>query len=126
MFILPYFIKEKTSSSGYRIRNISFFLENGGTQLIQIDGNVEEFCKENDLNIKSVKKHKSIYFVNICEEKTNMKGFYSFHEKVAEGLEVWRNFLWVDEEGKDIWNVNGKLKDISISGYTVFDLITTI
>lgn len=126
MFILPYFIKEKVSSSGYRVRNICFFLEKGGTQLIQIDGSVEEFCKENDLVIKNTKKHKSIYFVNICEENTNMRGFYSFHEKVAEGLEVWRNFLWVDEDGKDIWNVNEKLKSVKISGHTVFDLITTI
>lgn len=128
MFILPYFIKEKTNSSGYSIQCFSFFLEKGGTQLLSLDNfTVEEFCKENDLFIVNSFKKKDIWFVCISPEKTNMKAFYSFHEKMAGGLEVWRSFLWVtDQQKKDVWNVNEKLKDIVISNSSIYVLVDTI
>lgn len=128
MFILPYFIKEKTNSSEYSIQCISLFLEKGGTQLLSLENcTVQDFCKENDLVLEDSFKKGDICFVRISPEKTNMKAFYSFHEKVAEGLEVWRPFLWVtNQEKKDVWSVNEKLKDIHISNTNIYFLLETI
>jgi hypothetical protein len=128
MFILPYFIKEKTNSSAYSVQCVSFFLEKGGTQLLSLENcSVEDFCRENDLVALHSFKKGNICFVRISPEKTNMKAFYSFHEKVAEGLEVWRSFLWViDQQKNDVWTVNEKLKDILISNTSIYFLVDTI
>lgn len=128
MFILPYFVENRISSSGYRMNSISLFLEKGGTQLLSLDNSTpQEFCHENGLFVNKIWKMGKIYYVNISREKTNMKSFYSFHDKNTEGLEVWRTFLWItDEEKKDNWTVNQKLKDISISNHSVYNLLETI
>lgn len=128
MFILPYFIKEKINSSGYTIKIISLFLENGGTQLLTLEScTVEEFCKENELSLISSFQKNGVCFACISPEKTNMKAFYSFHEKIAEGLEVWRTFLWVEDEmKKDVWTVNERLKEISVSNTTIYSLLQDV
>lgn len=128
MFILPYFVENRISSSGYRMNAIYLFLEKGGTQLLSLDNSTpQEFCDENGLFVNKIWKKGKIYYVCVSREKTNMKSFYSFHDKNTEGLEVWRTFLWItDEEKKDNWTVNQKLKDISISNHSVYNLLETI
>lgn len=128
MFILPYFVKKQISSSGYTINVVSVFLERGGTQLLSLDTSTpEEFCDENGITIEKLWKKDNIYYICISPEKTNMKAFYSFHEKVAEGLEVWRTFLWItDEQKKDVWTVNGKLKEIIISNTSLYTILENI
>ena len=55
MFILPYFVRESISPSGYKIHTISLFLDKGGSQLLSIENYTpKEFCEENGLVVKKI------------------------------------------------------------------------
>lgn len=130
MFILPYIYKQTPKKAGIILHTASLFLEKGGTQLLFMEeANVDFFLHENGLHVghRRFKSH-GILFLEVDSGRTNLKEFYSFHEKGTQLMEVWRTFTWVtDEQGEDIWNTIQQMEHLApLSNKSVLQLIQAI
>ena len=126
MFVLPYFhaIRKTPEKS---IHFLYLFLGNNATNLIHIEGAPETFCQENDLPISEVYLKNSIAFVKVNTTTFDHSAFYTFHEDAPDGAEVWKTFLWIqDDNGSDPWNTNDTFKTIKLNTFVLHELLETI
>lgn len=102
MFLVPYILIKKESIYPVYIFHILLYQ---GTLLLQMDYvEVDSFCNENEIYFTKKTIDKEYCYLEIDQNKTNLKNFYSYVEN--SDAECWRRFIMIGNESEDFLHIN--------------------